>query len=135
MIKHSLKFSGFILLVTITIFLFFNSNLLGSTADAIADTSIPLTSSTYNSTLLFADEKHNIIAAGDWACNAESQRTMDNVLEFNPDLIITAGDHVANATSAECWTAMSAQIRDKMKIAIGNHDVEFEIIYSGIARN
>jgi hypothetical protein len=30
---------------------------------------------------------------------------------------------------------MSAQIRDKMKIAIGNHDVEFEIIYSGIARN
>jgi 3',5'-cyclic AMP phosphodiesterase CpdA len=132
MIKHSLKFSGFILLVTITIFLFFNSNLLGSTADAIADTSIPLTSSTYNSTLLFADEKHNIIAAGDWACNAESQRTMDNVLEFNPDLIITAGDHVVNATSAECWTAMSAQIRDKMKIAIGNHDVEFEKIYQEI---
>lgn len=93
---------------------------------------IPLNPSTSNSSLLFTNGEHNIVAAGDWTCNAESQRTIDNVFKFDPDLVITAGDHVRNQTSADCWTEMTAKIKDKMKIAIGNHDVEFEKTYKEI---
>jgi predicted MPP superfamily phosphohydrolase len=129
--KDFLNFCGFILLVTITIVIFFSFsfNKSNATINVTAINLLLLDSSSSNSSLLFADGKHNIIAAGDWTCNSESQRTIDNVLELNPDLIITAGDHVRNVPSADCWIAMSAKIKDKMKIAIGNHDVEFEKTY------
>ena len=35
-----------------------------------------------------------------------------------------SGDHVKDVKSIKCWSKMSAPIRDKMKIAIGNHDAE-----------
>ena len=62
-----------------------------------------ISSSTYNSTLMFVDEKYNIIAAGDWYCNEETERTIQNVINANPDLIITTGDHVKDVKSADCW--------------------------------
>jgi len=89
-------------------------------------------SSTYNSTLMFVDEKYNIIAAGDWYCNEETERTIKNVINANPDLIITTGDHVKDIKSADCWIEMSEQLKDKMRIAVGNHDAEFKKIYKQI---
>lgn len=83
-----------------------------------------------NSTSL--DTKYNIIAAGDWYCNQETQRTIDNVIHANPDLIITTGDHVKDAESADCWIAMSKHLKDRMKIAVGNHDIEWQSIYQQI---
>jgi 3',5'-cyclic AMP phosphodiesterase CpdA len=89
-------------------------------------------SSSYDSTLLFVDEKYNIIAAGDWYCNEETGKTIQNVINANPDLIITTGDHVKDVNDAKCWIEMSEQLKDKMKIAIGNHDAEFKKIYKQI---
>ena len=89
-------------------------------------------SSSSDSTLIFVDKKYNIIAAGDWYCNAETERTIQNVLNANPDLIITTGDHVKDVKSADCWIEMSEQLKDKMKIAVGNHDSEFKKIYKQI---
>src|SRR5687767_4823853 len=71
-------------------------------------------SSSYDSTLLFVDKEYNIIAAGDWYCNEETERTIQNVLNANPDLIITTGDHVKDVKSADCWIDMSEQLKDKM---------------------
>ena len=88
--------------------------------------------SSYDSTLLFVDKKYNIIAAGDWYCNEETERTIQNVINANPDLIITTGDHVKDVKSADCWIEMSEQLKDKMKIAVGNHDAEFKKIYKQI---
>jgi 3',5'-cyclic AMP phosphodiesterase CpdA len=82
--------------------------------------------------LLFVDKKYNIIAAGDWYCNVETEKTIQNVLNANPDLIITTGDHVKDVKSAKCWIDMSEQLKDKMRIAIGNHDAEFKKIYKQI---
>jgi predicted MPP superfamily phosphohydrolase len=59
-------------------------------------------SSSYDSTLLFVDKTYNIIAAGDWYCNEETEKTIQNVLNANPDLIITTGDHVKDVKSADC---------------------------------
>ena len=89
-------------------------------------------SSSYDSTLLFVDEKYNIIAAGDWYCNEETGKTIQNVINANPDLVITTGDHVKDVNDAKCWIDMSEQLKDKMKIAIGNHDAEFKKIYKQI---
>ncbi|HJT84316.1 MAG TPA: hypothetical protein VJ697_07525 [Nitrososphaeraceae archaeon] len=94
---------------------------------------------------LFAEEKlqnqqnatlvstiYNFIAAGDWYFNKETEKTIHNILSIHPELIITTGDHVKDEDSAKCWMKMSQPLHDKMKIAIGNHDVEFKNIYKQI---
>jgi predicted phosphodiesterase len=91
-----------------------------------------VTSNNNSATLLFTDPKYKIIAAGDWDCNKETERTIHNIINANPDLVITTGDQVKESPSAACWIQMSQPIKDKMKIAIGNHDAEFANIYKQI---
>jgi hypothetical protein len=74
----------------------------------------------------------NIVAVGDFYCNDETEDTIENIISVNPELIITTGDHVKESPSASCWIEMSEEIKDKMKIAIGNHDAEFANIYKQI---
>jgi hypothetical protein len=74
----------------------------------------------------------NIVTVGDFYCNDETEDTIENIISVNPELIITAGDHAKDETSADCWIEMSKEIKDKMKIAIGNHDTEFANIYKQI---
>ncbi len=83
-----------------------------------------------NATLALTD--YNFIATGDWYCNEETKRTINNILAVHPELIITTGDQVKESPSAACWIQMSKPIKDKMKIAIGNHDAEFANIYKQI---
>ena len=83
-----------------------------------------------NATLASTD--YNFIATGDWYCNEETKKTINNILEQHPELIITTGDQVKESPSASCWIEMSQPIKDKMKIAIGNHDAEFSNIYKQI---
>jgi predicted MPP superfamily phosphohydrolase len=106
---------------------------------------IPMISLFYvNYILIFAEDKqqeqnatlastdYNFIAAGDWYCNEETKKTINNILEQHPELIITTGDQVKESPSASCWIEMSQPIKDRMKIAIGNHDAEFANIYKQI---
>jgi hypothetical protein len=83
-----------------------------------------------NATLAITD--YNFVAAGDWYCNEETKKTINNILAVHPELIITTGDQVKESPSAACWIQMSEPIKDKMKIAIGNHDAEFANIYKQI---
>jgi hypothetical protein len=76
--------------------------------------------------------KYNFIAVGDWSCNEETKRTIQNIIAMDPELIITTGDHVKNAKSARCWIEMSQPIKEKFRIAVGNHDIEFANIYKQI---
>jgi hypothetical protein len=83
-----------------------------------------------NATLAFG--RDNFIAVGDWYCNEETEKTIQNILSIDPEVIITTGDQVKEEPSAKCWIDMSEPIHDKMKIAIGNHDAEFKNIYKQI---
>lgn len=83
-----------------------------------------------NATLGFG--KYNFIAVGDYYCNKETEKTIKQILAINPEVIITTGDHVKNAKSADCWKKISKPIKDKMRIAIGNHDAEYSRIYKEI---
>jgi hypothetical protein len=77
----------------------------------------------------------NIVVAGDFYCNDETEDTIDNIVSINPELIITTGDHVKDVRSIKCWAEMSEPIKDKMKIAIGNNDAEFKKIYKQIVEH
>ena len=74
----------------------------------------------------------NMVVAGDFYCNDETEDTIENIISVNPELIITTGDHVKDVKTIECWAEMSEPIKNKLKIAIGNHDVEFKKIYKQI---
>jgi predicted phosphodiesterase len=80
----------------------------------------------------FQNEIINIVVAGDFYCNGQTEDTIENIISVNPELIITTGDHVKDVKSADCWIEMSQDIKDKMKIAVGNHDIEFANIYKQI---
>jgi hypothetical protein len=83
----------------------------------------------------FQDQIINIVAVGDFYCNDETEDTIENIILVNPELIITTGDHVKDDKSADCWIEMSEPLKDRMKIAIGNHDRDSSKIYKQITRN
>ena len=66
-----------------------------------------------NATLALTD--YNFIATGDWYCNEETKKTINNILDVHPELIITTGDQVKESPSAACWIQLSKPIKDKMK--------------------
>jgi hypothetical protein len=81
-----------------------------------------------------ANENINIVAVGDFYCNDETEDTIENIISINPELIITTGDHVKDVKSIKCWAEISEPIKNKIKIAIGNHDVEFKKIYKQLVK-
>jgi predicted MPP superfamily phosphohydrolase len=80
----------------------------------------------------FTKDEINIVAAGDYYCNEETEKTISNIVFVKPEKIITTGDHVKEEKSADCWIQMSKPIHDRLYIAVGNHDAEFAKIYQQI---
>jgi aldose sugar dehydrogenase len=63
----------------------------------------------------------NFAAAGDWGCEPTASRTVDNIVDKNPELVLGLGDY-AYRNNAKCWFQIIDPIYPKMKIALGNHD-------------
>ena len=82
----------------------------------------------------FQGKDINMVVAGDFYCNDETEDTIENIISINPELIITTGDHVKDVRTIKCWAEMSEPIKNKMEIAIGNHDVEFKKIYKQLVK-
>lgn len=74
----------------------------------------------------------NFIAAGDFKCNKESSKTIKNIINFEPELVIGLGDYIYENTSADCWFDLSEPIDALMRIAIGNHDLDYSNSYQQI---
>ena len=68
----------------------------------------------------------NFAAAGDWGCTSHTIDTVNNIVDKNPELILGLGDYEYYGDDADCWLEIVEPIDDKMKIAIGNHEVEEE---------
>jgi hypothetical protein len=68
----------------------------------------------------------NFAAAGDWGCTSHTTDTVNNIVDKNPELILGLGDYEYYGDYADCWLEIVEPIDDKMKIAIGNHEVEEE---------
>jgi hypothetical protein len=64
----------------------------------------------------------NFVAVGDWTCERTALATMRNILDKDPEQVLGLGDY-SYVTSADCWLKMVDPIDEKMKIAIGNHEL------------
>ncbi len=65
----------------------------------------------------------HLSAVGDWGCNSNTGRTVDNINSKNPDGVLALGDYSYQST-ATCWFNAISSIDSKTKINIGNHDDE-----------
>jgi hypothetical protein len=71
----------------------------------------------------------NFIAAGDWNCNEETKKTIDRIRQIEPELVLGLGDYTFENISPRCWFDISKPIDDILKIAIGNHDLDYQSSY------
>ncbi len=71
----------------------------------------------------------NFIAAGDWNCNKETAKTIKKMTKLEPELVLGLGDYTYQNISPQCWFDISEPIDDIIKIAIGNHDVDYQSSY------
>ena len=77
-----------------------------------------------------APSDFNFVAAGDWGCTDHTTDTVNNIIDKNPELVLGLGDYSYDEDSADCWLKKVKPINNKMKIAIGNHDMEKLNIYT-----
>ena len=68
-------------------------------------------------------DNFNFVAVGDWDCTSETEDTVDNIIDKDPELILALGD-LSYDDSAECWLELIEPIADRTKIALGNHENE-----------
>ena len=111
-----------------------NNNNNNTRLSTITDKYGKTTTTTTTKTINYLDENYsggdiNFIAAGDWNCNKETKKTIMKMTKLEPELIIGLGDYTYQNISPQCWFDISQPINDKMKIAIGNHDVDYQISY------
>jgi hypothetical protein len=63
----------------------------------------------------------NIAVAADWGCDDAAKKTVQNMQNNNPELVIAAGD-LSYHESANCWFEIIQPLKSKMKIAMGDHE-------------
>lgn len=67
----------------------------------------------------------NFVVAGDFSCNKEAKKTVNNMATKKPEIVLTVGDH-SYRKSADCWfdTVSPLDTEGKLKIAFGEHDID-----------
>jgi hypothetical protein len=65
----------------------------------------------------------NFVAVGDWDCTGETEDTVKNILDQDPELVLALGDF-SYSGDADCWFDLIEPIADKTKIVLGNHEDE-----------
>lgn len=69
-------------------------------------------------------KKFNFVAAGDFGCGEELNRTVQGMMRRNPETVIALGD-LSYEKSATCWlnAINPLEIKGNVKIAFGAHDL------------
>jgi hypothetical protein len=76
----------------------------------------------------FADEgdtkrkNFNFVAAGDFGCSKNAKKTVSNMKDTKPELVLPLGDLSYDKT-ATCWLDLISPFNDKLKVTLGHHDV------------
>jgi hypothetical protein len=63
----------------------------------------------------------NFAAAGDWGCTDDTSSTIKQIQNKDPELILALGD-LSYEKTAKCWLDETSSIKNKLKIAMGNHE-------------
>jgi len=86
---------------------------------------IPLSEATQDVKAFKSD--FSIAAVGDWGCNSNTQKTISDILESNPALVIGLGDN-SYQLNGSCWLNMIKPFNPKIHTAFGNHDATPELV-------
>ncbi|HEX2304771.1 MAG TPA: metallophosphoesterase [Nitrososphaeraceae archaeon] len=76
----------------------------------------------------FADEDDtkrkdfNFVAAGDFGCSKNTKKTISNMEDKKPELVLPLGDLSYDKT-ATCWLDLISPFNDRLKVTLGHHDV------------
>jgi Concanavalin A-like lectin/glucanases superfamily/Calcineurin-like phosphoesterase len=65
----------------------------------------------------------NFAAVGDWDCGSNAVATSNSIINNNPELVLGLGDYSYEA-NANCWLNIIDSFDHKMKITIGNHEID-----------
>ena len=67
-------------------------------------------------------ETFNFVAAGDFGCSKNAKKTVSNMKDKEPELVLPLGDLSYDKT-ATCWLDLVSAFDDKLKATFGYHDV------------
>ena len=65
----------------------------------------------------------HIVAAGDWGCSKNTEKTVKLAQSMNPQLLLALGDYSYEKT-ATCWLNLIKPVESITKINFGNHEDE-----------
>ena len=68
-----------------------------------------------------AASETTMVAAGDWGCSDNTEKTVQNVVNLNPKLLLALGDFSYDKSSS-CWLNVMKPLQSITKISIGNHE-------------
>jgi len=74
------------------------------------------------------EQQFNFVASGDFGCSDESKRTVQGMVEKDPEFVLALGD-LSYQRSPNCWLNIIGPIDNggKVKISFGNHDMSNEL--------
>jgi hypothetical protein len=78
--------------------------------------------------VLAASNTH-IVAAGDWGCSSNTEKTVNNAKSMNPQILLALGDYSYEKTST-CWLDLIKPVDSITKINFGNHEDSDSLINS-----
>jgi hypothetical protein len=70
-----------------------------------------------------AESDFSFSAAGDWGCNEMTQRTVNNIQNKEPDLVLALGDFSYQKDTG-CWFKVMSPLLNRTRIVIGEHDFD-----------
>jgi hypothetical protein len=72
-------------------------------------------------------DNFNFVVAGDFGCNGSAKDTIRNMAKIDPELVLALGD-LSYEKTAQCWLEIISPLKDKVKIAIGEHDLKNKLV-------
>jgi Calcineurin-like phosphoesterase len=68
-----------------------------------------------------SNSNFNFAAAGDFGCEPETKRTIDNILSRQPEVVLALGD-LSYEESTKCWFDLAKPIDNIIKVTLGNEE-------------
>ena len=67
-------------------------------------------------------KEFNFAAVGDFGCSKNTDKTINNIEDKKPELVLPLGD-LSYQTTADCWFDTMSPLKGKIMITLGFHDV------------
>ena len=68
-------------------------------------------------------QNFNFAAAGDFGCSQNAKKTISNMLDKKPELVLPLGDFSVEDNTGNCWLDLISPFENKLQITFGYHDI------------